>query len=43
MAEDRTHIIETQESSSGAGWLIAIILVVALVVGILFLLTHVGQ
>lgn len=36
MAEDHTTIIETpaRESSSGAGWVIAIILVVALVVGV---------
>jgi hypothetical protein len=36
MAEDHTTIIETpvRERSSGAGWVIAIILIVALVVGV---------
>lgn len=36
MAEEHTTIIETpsRERSSGAGWVIAIILIVALVVGV---------
>jgi flagellar basal body-associated protein FliL len=36
MAEDRTIIVETP-SRGGSGWVIAIVLVVALVVGIVFL------
>lgn len=37
MAEDRTVIVETPgRGSGGAGWVIALVLVVALVVGVVF-------
>lgn len=36
MADDRTTVVETGSRSSGAGWAIAAILVVALVAGIFF-------
>lgn len=34
MAEDHTTIIETPSRGGGAGWVIAVILIVALVVGV---------
>jgi uncharacterized protein (UPF0333 family) len=37
MAEDHTTVVETGRGGSGAGWFIAAILVVALVVGIYFI------
>jgi flagellar basal body-associated protein FliL len=43
MAEERTTIIEAPNSSSGAGWVIAIVLVVALVVGAMFLMQRSGS
>lgn len=36
MAEDRTVIVETPSRGGGSGWVIALVLVVALVVGIVF-------
>jgi flagellar basal body-associated protein FliL len=36
MANDRPLIVETGGRSSGAGWIVALVLVVALVVGIVF-------
>lgn len=45
MAEDHTTIIETpsRERGSGAGWAIAVILVVALVVGVVLLTRNSGS
>lgn len=43
MAEDRTHIVETRERSSGPGWLIAIVAVVAIVIAVLFLSRMTGS
>ncbi|MCW1427558.1 hypothetical protein [Novosphingobium sp. JCM 18896] len=36
MAEDRTVIVETPSRGGGSGWVIALVLVIALVVGIVF-------
>jgi hypothetical protein len=37
MADDRTVVVETPErSGGGSGWIIALVLVVALIVGIVF-------
>lgn len=36
MAEDRTVIVETPSRGSGAGWVIAIVLIVALIAGVYF-------
>lgn len=36
MAEDRTVIVETPSRSGGSGWVIALVLIVALIVGIVF-------
>ncbi len=36
MADDRPLIVETGNRGSGAGWIIALVLVVALVVGLVF-------
>lgn len=36
MANDRPLIVETGNRSSGAGWVIALVLVVALVAGVIF-------
>jgi hypothetical protein len=37
MAEDRTVIVESPErGSSGAGWIVALVLIVALIVGVVF-------
>jgi hypothetical protein len=36
MADDRTVIVETPRSGGGSGWIIALVLVAALVVGIVF-------
>lgn len=38
MAEDRTVIVETPERSrgGGSGWIIALVLIVALIVGVVF-------
>ena len=36
MANDRPLIVETGGRSSGAGWIVALVLVVALIVGIVF-------
>jgi flagellar basal body-associated protein FliL len=38
MAEDHTVVVETPErsSSGGSGWIIALVLIVALIVGIVF-------
>ncbi|MDB5726178.1 MAG: hypothetical protein JWQ16_2932 [Novosphingobium sp.] len=43
MAEERTTIIEAPSRSSGAGWVIAIVLVVALVVGAMFFMQRSGS
>lgn len=43
MAEDRTTIVETPSRSSGAGWVIAIVLIVALVVGVMFFMQRSGS
>lgn len=43
MAEDRTTIIEAPNRSSGAGWVIAIILIVALVIGVVFFTQRSGS
>jgi len=38
MADDRTTIVEAPDrGSGGAGWIIAVVLVVALVIGVVFL------
>jgi hypothetical protein len=34
--EDRTVIVETPNRSSGSGWVIALVLIVALIVGVVF-------
>lgn len=36
MANDRPLIVETGNRSSGAGWVIALVLVVALIAGVVF-------
>ena len=36
MAEDRTVIVETPSRGGGSGWVIALVLVVALVLGVVF-------
>jgi flagellar basal body-associated protein FliL len=36
MADDRTVIVESPRSSGGSGWIIALVLIVALIVGIVF-------
>lgn len=36
MAEDRTTIIEAPRRGGGAGWVIAVVLIVALAVGVMF-------
>jgi flagellar basal body-associated protein FliL len=43
MAEDRTTIVETPSRSSGAGWVIAIVLIVALVIGVMFFMQRSGS
>jgi flagellar basal body-associated protein FliL len=43
MADDRTTIIETAPRSSGAGWVIAVILIVALVIGVVFFTQRSGS
>jgi flagellar basal body-associated protein FliL len=43
MAEDRTIIVETPSRGSGAGLVIAIVLVVALVLGVMFVTRIVGS
>ena len=36
MADDRTVIVETPDRSSGSGWVIALVLIVALIIGVVF-------
>lgn len=36
MAEDRTVIVETPRRGGGAGWIIALVMIVALIVGVVF-------
>mgnify|MGYP001157458678 CR=1 FL=1 len=36
MADDRTVIVETPSRSGGSGWVIAFVLIVALIVGVVF-------
>jgi len=36
MADDRTTIIEVPRSGGGAGWAIAAVLIVALIIGVVF-------
>ena len=36
MVEERTVIVETPSRGSGAGWIIALVMIVALVVGVVF-------
>lgn len=35
MAEDKTVIVEAGRRGSGAGWLIAVVLIIALIVGVM--------
>jgi flagellar basal body-associated protein FliL len=43
MAEDRTTIIEAPSRSSGAGWVIAVVLIVALAIGVMFMMQRSGS
>ena len=36
MADDRTIIVETPSRGGGAGWVIALVLIVALIAGVVF-------
>ena len=36
MAEDRTVIVETPGRGGGSGWVIALVLIVALIIGVVF-------
>lgn len=36
MADDRTVVVETPSRGGGSGWVIALVLIVALIVGIVF-------
>lgn len=36
MADDRTVIVETPKRGGGSGWVIALVLIVALIVGVVF-------
>jgi flagellar basal body-associated protein FliL len=36
MAEDRTVIVESPKSGGGSGWIIALVLIVALIAGVVF-------
>lgn len=43
MADEHTTIIETPRRGSGAGWVIAVVLIVALVVGVMFFMQRSGS